>query len=144
MGNVASDSRAGTGSCFDALPMSAAPPISNRKMTIARTAADAGVQALSSVPPVYYNYGQRGVMQYYEWLAKETELPVIIYASVQSGVTFTAANLAELVKCPGIRGLKFTSYNLYELMKMRVVRAFQADPFGPIRIFPAVEESVDG
>ena len=31
-----------------------------------------------------------------------------------------------------------------QLMKMRVVRAFQADPFGPIRIFPAVEESTDG
>ncbi len=88
---------------------------------LARNAADAGVHALSSIPPVYYAYGQRGVMQYYEWLAKESPLPVIIYASVQSGVTFTASNLLELARFPGIAGLKFTSYNLYELMKMRAV-----------------------
>jgi N-acetylneuraminate lyase len=88
---------------------------------LARHAADAGAHAVSSIPPVYYAYGQRGVLQYYEWLAKESPLPVIIYASLQSGVTFTAANLVELKHCPGIAGLKFTSYNLYELMKMRAV-----------------------
>ena len=38
----------------------------------------------------------------------------------------------------------YTLLAILELMKMRVVRAFQSDPFGPIRIFPAVEESTDG
>jgi segregation and condensation protein A len=38
----------------------------------------------------------------------------------------------------------YTLLAILELMKMRVVRAFQSDPFGPIRIFPAVEESNDG
>jgi len=38
----------------------------------------------------------------------------------------------------------YTLLAILELMKMRVVRAFQSDPFGPIRIFPAVEESADG
>ncbi len=89
---------------------------------LARNAADAGAHAVSSIPPVYYAYGRRGVMQYYEWLSRESPLPVIIYASVQSGVTFTATDLVELSRCPGIAGLKFTSYNLYELMKMRAAR----------------------
>jgi segregation and condensation protein A len=42
------------------------------------------------------------------------------------------------------KGIIYTLLAILELMKMRVVRAFQADPFGPIRIFPAVEESTDG
>ena len=42
------------------------------------------------------------------------------------------------------KGIIYTLLAILELMKMRVVRAFQADPFGQIRIFPAVEESTDG
>jgi segregation and condensation protein A len=42
------------------------------------------------------------------------------------------------------KSIIYTLLAILELMKMRVVRAFQADPFGPIRIFPAVEESSDG
>jgi len=42
------------------------------------------------------------------------------------------------------KSIVYTLLAILELMKMRVIRAYQADPFGPIRIFPAVEESNDG
>ena len=51
----------------------------------------------------------------------------------------------DLLKASRTRkSIIYTLLAILELMKMRVVRAFQADPLGPIRIFPAVEESSDG
>jgi segregation and condensation protein A len=60
--------------------------------------------------------------------------------SQQKSLSFT-----DMLKASRTRkSIIYTLLAILELMKMRVVRAFQADPFGPIRIFPAVEESVDG
>jgi len=41
---------------------------------------------------------------------------------------------------PTRKRIVYTLLALLELMKIRLIRAFQAGPFGPIRIFPAVEE----
>lgn len=41
---------------------------------------------------------------------------------------------------PTRRKIIYTLLALLELMKIRLIRAFQSGPFGPIRIFPAVEE----
>lgn len=54
-------------------------------------------------------------------------------------------SFSDLLKSSRTRkSVIYTLLAILELMKMRVVRAFQSDPFGPIRIFPAVEESTDG
>ncbi|HQL89031.1 MAG TPA: segregation/condensation protein A [Syntrophales bacterium] len=54
-------------------------------------------------------------------------------------------SFTDLLKAGRTRkSIIYTLLAILELMKMRVVRAFQSDPFGPIRIFPAVEESTDG
>ncbi len=54
-------------------------------------------------------------------------------------------SFTDLLKASRTRkSIIYTLLAILELMKMRVVRAFQSDPFGPIRIFPAVEESTDG
>jgi segregation and condensation protein A len=41
---------------------------------------------------------------------------------------------------PTRKRIIYTLLALLELVKIRLIRAFQAGPFGPIRIFPAVEE----
>ena len=45
-----------------------------------------------------------------------------------------------LGESPTRKRVIYTLLALLELMKIRLIRAFQAGPFGPIRIFPAVEE----
>jgi segregation and condensation protein A len=60
--------------------------------------------------------------------------------SRENSLSFT-----DLLKSSRTRkSIIYTLLAILELMKMRVVRAFQADAFGTIRIFPAVEESGDG
>ncbi|PKN32627.1 MAG: segregation/condensation protein A [Deltaproteobacteria bacterium HGW-Deltaproteobacteria-19] len=42
------------------------------------------------------------------------------------------------------RRIVYTFLAILELMKLRMIKAYQTGPFGPIRIFPAVEEEPDG
>ncbi|NQT58890.1 MAG: dihydrodipicolinate synthase family protein [Bacteroidetes bacterium] len=81
----------------------------------------AGADALSAIPPIYFSYSRDQVCEYYSWIAQLSTLPLIIYASAQSGTAFTADMLKELSKQPTIKGIKFTGYNFYELMNMRSV-----------------------
>jgi len=60
--------------------------------------------------------------------------------SQQKSLSFTDVLKASRTR----KSIVYTLLAILELMKMRVIRAYQADPFGPIRIFPAVEESNDG
>jgi len=60
--------------------------------------------------------------------------------SQQKSLSFTDVLKASRTR----KSIVYTLLAILELMKMRVIRAYQVDPFGPIRIFPAVEESNDG
>lgn len=86
---------------------------------LVRHAAHVGVEAVSAIPPIYYTYGRERICAYYGWLASLSEVPLIIYAAAQAGVSFTAEMLKECVTYPTIKGLKFTSSNFYEMMRMR-------------------------
>jgi len=78
-----------------------------------------GADAISTIPPIYYAYSRESVRRYYGWVSQLSNLPLVIYASVQAGFTFTADLLRDLLEFPTIRGLKYTGSNFFELMKMR-------------------------
>ena len=89
-------------------------------LELARHAEKAGAHALSSVTPLYYKYGFREVKHYYERLAAETSLPVIIYnIPVLTGSTLTTDQLAEILSIPNVGGMKFTSSDFFQLERIR-------------------------
>lgn len=89
-------------------------------LTLACHAARCGVQALSSVTPLYYKYSFREVKGYYEALAGETGLPVIIYnIPALTGMSLSAEQLGELLQIPHVGGMKFTSSDFFLLERLR-------------------------
>ncbi len=87
---------------------------------LARHAERAGADALSSVTPLYYRYGFREVKHYYERLAAETSLPVIIYnIPALTGTTLSTAQLEEILSIPNVGGMKFTSSDFFQLERIR-------------------------
>ncbi len=86
---------------------------------LAGHAASLDVDAVSAIPPIYFSYTKDDIVRYYEWLSGICEVPLIIYASAQAGVTFTADMLKTLAEQPMLRGIKFTGYDFYSLMQMR-------------------------
>lgn len=89
-------------------------------VSLARAAADDGADAVSAVPPYYYNYSGTEITAYYRALLDASPLPVILYNIPQfTGVTFDKKNAADLLQDPRIVGLKHTDHNLYNLERFR-------------------------
>lgn len=89
-------------------------------LALARHAEKCGAKAVSSVTPLYYKYGFREVKHYYERLAAETSLPVIIYnIPVLTGTTLSTDQLSEILSIPNVGGMKFTSSDFFQLERIR-------------------------
>ena len=89
-------------------------------LELARHAEKCGAHALSSVTPLYFKYGFREVKHYYERLAGETSLPVIIYnIPALTGTTLTTAQLEEILSIPNVGGMKFTASDFFQLERIR-------------------------
>lgn len=88
-------------------------------LALARHAAKAGADAVSSVTPLYFAYSFAEVRRFYEEIAAATELPVVIYnIPARTGMTLNAAQLDTLLSIPNVAGMKFTSSDFYLLERL--------------------------
>ncbi len=89
----------------------------NEAITLSQHAQYSGAQAVSLIPPIYYNYSEEEVQHYYEDVANAVDLGVIVYNIPQfTGISFSKKN--PLMHNPKIVGIKHTSINLYELERL--------------------------
>ncbi len=81
---------------------------------LARHAAHAGAHAISSLPPLgLYEFTE--IYQFYERLAAESSLPLLLYHHPDSCPQLTPDKALHLAEIPGVAGFKFTDFNLYLL-----------------------------
>lgn len=93
------------------------PAVSGR---LARAAAELGYDAVSAVPPFYYQYRMEEIRAHYTWLAGQTDLPFVIYNfPALSGVRWGVDELAGLLDLPGVVGVKNTCADLYAFEQLR-------------------------
>ena len=85
---------------------------------LSETAAKLGYDAISSVPPFYYDFGFRAVKEYYGALA-QTGLPLLIYSIASSGVRLDFGKLCELLEMENVAGLKFTESDFFLLQQLK-------------------------
>lgn len=87
---------------------------------LGKHAASAGVDAISSVPPIYYSFSAAEIERYYFDIADACGKPLIIYnIPAMSGVTVTPAMVASMRKHPQIIGIKFTSNDFYAMEQIK-------------------------
>jgi N-acetylneuraminate lyase len=87
---------------------------------LAAHAEQAGVDAISSIPPIYFNVGTEGVKRFYAQVAAASGLPFYVYnipgaTGINVGVDMMKDLSAAL---PTMRGMKFTAYNFFEMRKI--------------------------
>ena len=88
---------------------------------LAKEAEKAGADAVSSVPPFYYDFKFEEIAGYYAVITDATQLPMVVYNYPKfSGVTITSANLPLIMEKCRVCGLKYTDMDLYELERIRV------------------------
>ena len=91
-------------------------------VALAEHAGKLGLDAISSVPPFFYGYGEREIHQYYSALAEAAKIPLLMYASPLSGTKITCDMVERLMEIPGMIGLKWTSYDYFEMHRIKELR----------------------
>lgn len=91
---------------------------------LAAVCAEAGYDAVSAIPPIYFPYQPREIIGYFKDIVAAAQgVPLIVYnIPAMTGIRFTAADLRELLETDGIIGLKQTSLDMYQTEQIR--RAF--------------------
>ena len=89
---------------------------------LAKHAGEVGIDAISSVPPFFFGYGEEQIRDYYKALADASGLPLLMYASPLSGVNITWDMVDRLMDIPGMIGLKWTSYDYFTMHRIKELR----------------------
>ncbi len=94
-------------------------PTTADALSLTRHAAEAGAQAISSLPPAG-NYSFAEIRSYYETLAHASDLPLLIYyfPSIAPAIQSTE-QILDLCSIPNVIGLKFTDCDLFRLWTIR-------------------------
>ena len=81
-----------------------------------RNAANAGVDWLSAVGPVFFGRNFDGTYDYYRRLSGETDLPFMIYA-LNSGID--PERDARLFDLRNVKGMKYTGHDVWDIARLR-------------------------
>ena len=84
---------------------------------LARAAADAGVDWISSVPPVCYGMKFEDVCRHYRLIASATDRPFLIYAV--NGSKIDPDRDARLFDAPNVMGMKYTGTDFYDVQRLK-------------------------
>jgi len=103
-------------------------------LLLAETAQEAGYQAISAVPPYYFDFPRREIIGHYITIAEHANIPLVIYNFPSKVPGFTFNELSELFAHPNIVGIKHTSTDFYLLERMR-------SAFPDIAIFNGYDEA---
>jgi N-acetylneuraminate lyase len=86
---------------------------------LARAAADAGYDAVSAIPPFYYDFSAEELVGHYKALAGAVPLPLIVYNFGGRTGKLGHADLLRLLDDPRIIGVKHTSQDLFQLERFK-------------------------
>ncbi len=85
---------------------------------LARHAASAGADAISSVPPIYWKFSDDEIAGYYSDLVLAAGLPMIVYNIALAGlVSFDM--IKQLGALDGVEGIKYTSSTLFDVFRIK-------------------------
>ena len=82
---------------------------------LAKAAADAGVDWISSVAPVYFGQNFPSAMRHYKAISEATDLPFMVYAFNSTLVPERDVRLFDL---KNVKGIKYTGRDFYACQKL--------------------------
>lgn len=85
---------------------------------LAKHAESIGADAISSVPPFYWRFSEQRIFEYYEDIANNCELPMIVYNVPLVGL-FGFDFIKRLASIPKVEGVKYTAYTHQDIYKCK-------------------------
>jgi len=105
------------------------------------------VDAISSIPPIYYKIGFKEIYNYYKRVSESTSLPFFIYyIPATTGITLANSEIERFGEIDNIIGLKYTHSDFYTLQDLLIRMKGRWIAFsGPDELFlPALTMGVVG
>ncbi len=90
-------------------------PSTDFSTRLAKEAASAGVDWISSVGPIYHGTTFEGALRHYGQISRATELPFMVYALNATVVPERDSRFFEL---PNVCGLKYTGANFFSVQQL--------------------------
>jgi len=78
---------------------------------LAKAAADAGVDWVSSVAPVYFGQSFKAAYDHYKIVSEATDLPFLVYSV---GAKIVPSDAFEIMKLKNVHGMKYTGRDYYD------------------------------
>ncbi len=88
-------------------------------VALAKHAERVGADAISATAPLFFQYDQQDVYNYYKALADSVHIPLMIYYSPMANFPMDAAFAARMFEVDNITAIKWTSSNYYEMVKLK-------------------------
>jgi N-acetylneuraminate lyase len=86
---------------------------------LAKHAEQAGADCIASVPPFYFNYSDKDIVNYYKELDKAVNIPIMVYYHPAANANMKAELIAEIFKLENVTSVKWSSGNYYELLRLK-------------------------
>lgn len=91
-------------------------------VALAKYAKEIGVDAIASIPPVYFALGEDAIVDYWTAMIEAAELPFIIYNMPSAtGVNVSASLFSTMLKNKHMIGIKNTSMPVMDLLKFKTL-----------------------
>lgn len=84
---------------------------------LAKAAADAGCDWVSSVPPVYFGKKFDDALRHYEIIASATDLPFLVYSV--GGNEIVPDRDKRIFDIPNVKGMKYTGTDFYAVQRLK-------------------------
>ncbi len=87
-------------------------------VALARQAEACGADAISAIPPIFFQYDEECVYEYYKRIAESVSIPLMVYFNPNAGFNMTADFAARLFEIDNITAIKWTSSNYFGMMRL--------------------------
>ena len=91
----------------------------NDALLLAKHAEKIGADAISATPPLFFQYDEDDVYNYYKALAEASSLPVMVYYNPAAGFNMNANFAARMFEIDNVTAIKWTSSNFFEMSRLK-------------------------
>ncbi len=88
-------------------------------IALAKHAEKIGADGISATAPLFFQYDEDDVFNYYKALADSVHIPVMVYYSPAANFNISADFAARLFSVDNITAIKWTSSNYYEMIRAK-------------------------
>lgn len=86
---------------------------------LAKHAEKNGADAISATPPLFFQYDEDDIYNYYKALAEAVHIPLMVYYNPAAGVKINAEFAARMFEVDNITAIKWTSSDYYEMIRLK-------------------------